>query len=120
MIAAALILAAESAPAEAAAQSRESHVTVYGEDPCPPSTDEDIVVCARRPEDERYRIPAPLRRSSRRPETSWTSHATDLEEAQRDTRPDSCSVVGSWGQSGCTQQMVRQWRAERRARRQQR
>ena len=30
--------------------------------------------------------------------------------------PDSCSVIGSWGQSGCTQQLIRQWRAERRAR----
>jgi hypothetical protein len=40
----------------------------------------------------------------------------ELEEVQRDTRPDSCSVVGSWGQSGCTQQMFRQWRADRRER----
>lgn len=96
--------------------SRESQVTVYGDDPCPQSSEDEIVVCARRPEDERYRIPAPLRRSSRRAESSWTSHAEELEEVQRDTRPDSCSVVGSWGQSGCTQQMLRQWRAERRER----
>ena len=95
---------------------RESQVTVYGDDACPPSTEEDVVVCARRPEEERYRIPAPLRRSSRRAETSWTSQAEELEDAQRDTRPNSCSVVGSWGQTGCFQQMMRQWRAERRAR----
>jgi len=108
-------------PAAALAQqpppTRESHVTVYGDDPCPQSTADEVVVCARRPDDERYRIPAPLRRSSRRTEASWSSHAAELEEVQRDTRPDSCSVVGSYGQSGCTQQMIRQWRAERRARR---
>ena len=68
------------------------------------------------PEGERYRIPESLRRTGQRREGAWTSHAMELEEVQRDTRPDSCSVVGSWGQSGCTQQMIRQWRAERRAR----
>ena len=73
-------------------------------------------MCGRRPESERYRIPESLRRSSRPAETSWSSHAAELEEVQRDYRPDSCSVIGSWGQSGCTQQMMRQWRAERRAR----
>jgi len=95
---------------------RESHVVVYGDDPCPPSAGDDVVVCARRPEEERYRIPAPLRRSSRPPPSSWSSSVAELEEAQRDTRPNSCSVVGTFGQTGCTQQMLRQWAAERRAR----
>ena len=108
--------AASPAASQEPAPGRESHVTVYGEDPCPESRGDEIVVCARRPEDERYRIPAPLRRSSRRAETSWSSSAAELEELQRDTRPDSCSVVGSYGQTGCTQQLLRQWRAERRAR----
>ncbi len=110
-------LAAAIAGAQQPETGRESHVVVYGEDPCPESRGDEIVVCARRPEEERYRIPAPLRRSSRRAEASWSSHAAELEEIQRDTRPDSCSVVGSYGQTGCTQQMIRQWRAERRTRR---
>ena len=104
------------APAQQPDAGRQSHVTVYGEDPCPPSQGDDIVVCARRPEEERYRIPAPLREEGRRRQQSWGSRSAELEEAQRDTRPDSCSVVGSYGQSGCTQQLVRQWRAERRER----
>ena len=33
-------------------------VVVYGDDPCPQSTADEVVVCARRPDDERYRIPA--------------------------------------------------------------
>jgi len=90
---------------------------VFGDDPCPAGEDGEIVVCARRPESDRYRIPAPLRRSSRPPEQSWASRAEALDEASRDARPGSCSVVGSFGQSGCTQQMIRQWAAERRARR---
>ena len=107
---------AGAAVAQPAPRARESQVVVYGDDPCPQSSEDEIVVCARRPEEERYRIPAPLRESRRRPESSWSSHAAELEEVQRDTRPDSCSVVGSWGQSGCTQQWIRQWRAERRER----
>ena len=96
---------------------RESQITVYGEDPCPRSTDEEIVVCHRRPEEERYRIPAPLRRSSRNSEQAWTSRVGGLEEASRDARPGSCSVVGSFGQSGCAQALIRQWYEARRARR---
>jgi len=71
-------------------------------------------VCARRPEQERYRVPAPLRRGEQLRETAWSSRAAELEEAQRDTRPDSCSVVGSFGQSGCTQQLLRNWQDQRR------
>jgi len=104
--------------AAAQAPEREASVIVYGDDPCPAARDEDeIVVCARRPEDERYRIPAPLRRGTELRERSWSSQAMQLEDAQRDGRPNSCSVVGSFGQTGCTQQMLRNWTAERRDRR---
>ncbi|MBX3561175.1 MAG: hypothetical protein KF780_05120 [Sphingomonas sp.] len=100
---------------------RESSVVVYGDDPCPAPAadageDAEIVVCARRPEEERYRIPAPLRQTAPA-EVAWGSRVEALEDASRDGRPDSCSVVGSYGQTGCMQQMIRQWYAERRARR---
>lgn len=108
---------ATSAVAQGEPPERQESVIVYGSDPCPrPADPEEIVVCARQPEEERYRIPEPLRRSSRPPETSWGTQAAQLEEAQRDSRPDSCSVVGSFGQTGCRQQMLRDWAAERRAR----
>lgn len=94
---------------------RESQIEVFGDDPCPPSTEDEIVVCHRRSEDERYRIPAPLRRSTERPEQAWGARVETLDEVSRDTRPNSCSVVGSYGQTGCTQQMIRQWYDSRRA-----
>lgn len=117
---AALLLGAicAASPAASEAPAREESVIVYGDDPCPAAEDpEEIVVCARRPEDERYRIPAPLRHGPEPLERSWSNQAAELEDAQRDTRPNSCSVVGSFGQTGCTQQMIRNWHAERRARR---
>lgn len=96
---------------------REETLVVYGDDPCPQSADPDeVVVCARRPEEERYRIPEPLRRDRQPTAPSWTSQVEALEDAQRDSRPDSCSVVGDHGQSGCTQELIRRWRQERRQR----
>ena len=34
---------------------RIATLVVYGDDPCPRSAGDEIVVCARRPENERYR-----------------------------------------------------------------
>lgn len=114
----ALLGAATLTPALAQEEppEREVRLEVFGDDPCPPSAGDDIVVCARRPEEERYRIPAPLRRSSRPPEVAWGARVETLEEVSRDARPNSCSVVGSYGQSGCVQQMIRRWYEERRSR----
>ena len=47
--------AALPAPAVAQAQPNIAEIIVYGNDPCPRSTDDQVVVCARRPEAERYR-----------------------------------------------------------------
>lgn len=116
-----VLIAIIQAPDAAHPPEREANVIVYGDDPCPqPTAEDEIVVCARRPEEERYRIPEPLRRSSRPPPAAWTTRVAELEDAQRDTRPDSCSPVGSFGQTGCTQEMMRRWRAERRAMQRQR
>jgi hypothetical protein len=96
-------------------------VVVYGNDPCPDrgTASDEIVVCARRPEGERYRIPKELRHKNDAPsETAWGSRVAGLEEASRPTMPGSCSAVGSYGQTGCYQQMIGQWYAARRASRQ--
>jgi hypothetical protein len=95
---------------------RESTLVVFGDDPCPQSSEEEIVVCARRPEEERYRIPAPLRQTEPT-EVAWGARVADLEDASRVGRPNSCSTVGIYGQGGCTQQLIRQWYDERRSRR---
>ena len=50
-------------PAVAQAQSNIAEIIVYGTDPCPRSTEDQVVVCARRPEAERYRIPPNMRPS---------------------------------------------------------
>src|SRR3712207_7347475 len=76
-----------------AAEPKISAMIVYGNDPCPPSTDDTIVVCARKPEGERYRIPEILRGDPNDPENqAWASRATALEYAGR-SGIGSCSPV---------------------------
>lgn len=111
--AAAPALAQGTAPP--AAEPKISAMVVYGEDPCPPSTNDTIVVCARKPEGERYRIPEILRGDPNDPKNqAWAERATALEYAGR-SGIGSCSTVGSGGASGCFNQIVREARAERRA-----
>jgi hypothetical protein len=110
-----LLLSGAAARAADVPPSRTINLIVYGSDPCPRGSDDEIVVCAHRSENERYRIPKELRKKEEQPsEVSWASRVATLEDAQRSTRPDSCSPVGSWGQTGCFQQMLNQWYAARR------
>ena len=89
-------------------------LVVYGDDPCPQGTGDEIVVCAREPESERYRIPKKLRRT--KPDAaqrSWGDRVQVLEMVGRQGTPNSCSPIGSNGQSGCMAQFLRQAREER-------
>jgi hypothetical protein len=109
-------LLAWPAPAAAqapAAEPKISTMIVYGDDACPPSTGDTIVVCARKPEGERFRIPEILRGDPDDPKNqAWASRATALEYAGR-SGIGSCSPVGPGGASGCFNQLVREARAER-------
>jgi hypothetical protein len=114
-------LLSSPAAAQEAPPERTITVTVYGNDPCPDTStsSNEIVVCARRPENDRYRIPKELRnRNEPLSETAWGSRVAGLEEESRPSMPGSCSAVGSYGQTGCRAELLRQWYAERRARKQ--
>jgi hypothetical protein len=114
---AALLALVYVSPAQAEAPDRITNVTVYGNEPCPKGDGDEIVVCAREPEGEQYRIPKRLRETKKNdlPSQSWTARVRTLDEASRPTMPNSCSAVGSGGQTGCTMEMLRQWFAERQA-----
>lgn len=111
-------------PATASAQSaagqppqRVRSVTIQGNQACPTSTKDEVIVCSRN--DEPYRIPKGLRDSGPiAPQNqSWVNRAADIDNVSRVAGglPDTCSPVGSGGQTGCTQQWNRNWAAERRA-----
>ena len=113
---AAIALAGIVAPAAPALaqNSKVSEIIVYGTDPCPRSTDDEIVVCARKPETERYRIPERLRRGgSLQSRQSWAARARSFETVGA-TGTNSCSPVGPGGFTGCLSQLTKQAFEERR------
>ena len=105
------------APAPAAAQDQPGDkvnvLDVYGNDPCPQSSADEIVVCRRLDEQERYRIPEALRQSSDPANQSWASRVRSY-EAVGNFGPLSCSPIGLGGELGCTAQMIAAAYEERR------
>ncbi len=116
--AAALIAGASAlpTPAEAQANNSVSEIIVYGNDPCPRSTDDQVVVCARRPESERYRLPEKYRPSgTRQQKEAWANRARSIETVGA-TGINSCSPVGPGGFTGCLTQVIKQARQDTRER----
>lgn len=116
-LASAFALVAFAAPAMAQDDAgtdgeKVNQLIVYGNDPCPASTGNEITVCARKPEGERFRIPEPLRGIDRPTSEAWSSKVLAYETVGR-FGTDSCSPVGAGGFTGCTQQMLQKARAER-------
>lgn len=95
---------------------RVRSVVLYGDQKCPEPTEEgEVVVCAKGDESP-YRIPSELRQSVERPDaTSWAVRVDDVMNFANQTLPNSCSPIGSGGQSGCTMQMLRNFTAEKAA-----
>jgi hypothetical protein len=88
-------------------------VIVYGEDACPESNSGDIVVCARKDEQERYRIPEPLRGDPNAPANqAWGERARSIEYVGK-SGTESCSPVGGGGATGCFAKIAQMAKAER-------
>jgi len=96
-----------------AGDERVNQIIVYGDDPCPPSSAEEITVCARKAEDERYRIPEILRLSEAPENISWTQRV-EAYETVGSFGVMSCSPSGAGGWTGCAQQLIDAAYAEKR------
>lgn len=104
-------------PLPAAAQENPSEkinqLIVYGDDPCPASTDGSITVCARKDESERFRIPKPLRDNPNdSANQGWTQRVKAYETVSA-FGTNSCSPVGSGGATGCMSQLIKNAYAEK-------
>src|SRR3546814_6284073 len=66
-----------------------NQLIVYGDDPCPESNADQITVCARKGENERFRIPEALREDPNAPgNESWTNRAVAMEYVGRSGRSE--------------------------------
>lgn len=95
------------------AQQRTREIIVFGTDPCPRATDDEVVVCARRPEKDRYRLPENLRPSGPpQLSTSWGVRSKEL-ATMGQTGPGTCSGVGPGGDFGCALKDIQRGVADR-------
>lgn len=105
----------QDAPIAGAPPAKIRSVTLTPGDKCPESTGGEIVICQTL--DEPYRIPKALRTvAPTAANRTWASRAAGIDDAVREASgvPDSCSTTGTGGQTGCTQQLIQRWQAERR------
>ena len=89
-------------------------------EPCPKAVSKDEVVVCRTLE-EPYRIPSSLRDEGAKLQAtnqSWVNRAATIDQVGRVAGglPDTCSVVGTGGQSGCALQANQAYAADKRAR----
>jgi hypothetical protein len=104
LFASTLLLAAT--PEIAPAQYVDGALIIYGDDKCPTNKNGDeIVVCVRRKEGERYRIPKELRSGGKffAESQSWTKRSESTLNTGN-TGIGSCSAVGPGGFTGCMNQ----------------
>lgn len=100
------------APAIAQESTGRLEVTVYGSDPCPRSTESQVVVCQHRPENERYRLPKNQQlQGTRQQRESWAQRSQPLITAGN-TGVGSCSAVGPGGREGCLIKEINQAKKE--------
>jgi len=100
------------APAIAQESTGRLEVTVYGSDPCPRSTESQVVVCQHRPENERYRLPKNQQlQGTRQQRESWAQRSQPLMTAGN-TGVGSCSAVGPGGREGCLIKEINQAKKE--------
>ncbi|WP_294334484.1 hypothetical protein [uncultured Sphingomonas sp.] len=120
----AIITAAAAAPLFAAAPAHAQNAVqngvliIYGNDKCPTNKNgEEIVVCQRLDEGERFRIPKNIRDTTpTNPQKgeAWAVRSQDALAAGA-FGTGSCSTVGAGGGTGCFVKQATAARAERRA-----
>lgn len=117
LLVAGLALAAPAMAKDAAPASRGEKINmviIYGNDTCPVSTANDITVCARKDEAERYRIPAPLRAVTSPQNDAWTNRVVAYETVGA-SGSQSCSATGAGGWTGCSNKLIHDAFAEKKA-----
>lgn len=105
--------AAQDAPAAAAGGEKVNQLIIYGDDPCPASAGDEITVCARKDEGERYRIPQVLREVASPQNEAWNTKVRAYETVGA-TGVHSCSPAGAGGWLGCTNKLIDTAYAEKR------
>lgn len=102
-----------------AQKGNQLEVVVYGSDPCPRSTESQIVVCRHLPESQRYRLPSSQNpQGTRQQRQSWAKKSQQLMSVGN-TGTMQCSPVGPGGYTGCLTQEINQAKQDAREQKEQ-
>ena len=93
--------AAQEAAGPSVPDEKINQLIVYGDDACPESKGDEIVVCARLSEGERYRIPTSLRTDPNDLQNQAWSERVMAYEYVGASGTMSCSPSGAGGFTGC-------------------
>ena len=110
------MLKPQDLPSGDGSQPRQRLVTVFGNEACPkPSSGDEVVVCARLPEAEVYRIPERLRRPANRQSVLTQNRSLLLGDSAGGAGSSigSCSAIGPGGFTGCNRRQVEAWSQDR-------
>lgn len=110
-LAAAMALAAPAA-AQDAGGDKVNQLIIYGNDKCPESTGGEIVICAKKAEGERYRIPEMFRGAESPQNEAWTNKVLAYETMGK-TGTMSCTPTGAGGWTGCQAKLINEAYKER-------
>jgi hypothetical protein len=105
-------LAQDNSAMQGPAEPKVNQLIIYGDDKCPESTGDEITVCARLDESERYRIPQALRSLEGPANQAWANKVKAFETVG-DFGPLSCTPVGAGGELGCTAKFIEAAYAEK-------
>lgn len=92
---------AQDVPAGQPGDEKINQLIIYGDDKCPESTGDEIVVCARMGEADRYRIPSSLRGDPNDARNQAMSERIKSYEYVGASGTMSCSPSGAGGFTGC-------------------
>ena len=92
---------AQNAPATQQGDEKINQLIIYGDDKCPESKGDEIVVCARMGEADRYRIPSSLRDDPNDSRNQAMSERIKSYEYVGASGTMSCSASGAGGFTGC-------------------
>jgi hypothetical protein len=104
---------AQDVPASQPGDEKINQLIIYGDDECPQSQGDEIVVCARMDEAARYRIPSNLRGDPNDPRNQATSERIKAYEYVGASGTMSCSPSGAGGFTGCGLKEIDQAYAEK-------
>lgn len=92
---------AQDAPAAKPGDEKINQLIIYGDDKCPESRGDEIVVCARMDEADRFRIPSSLRGDPNDSRNQAVSERIKAYEYVGASGTMSCSPSGAGGFTGC-------------------